>query len=77
MAALRHFYYKLGNKIWGEYGFYDAFSEQSYWFPQKYLAIDQDPEIVLIENFRTGLLWNLFMKNTEIRTGLEKLGFEF
>jgi hypothetical protein len=77
MAALKHFYYKHGNKIWGEYGFYDAFSEQSYWFPQKYLAIDQGPEIVMIENYRTGFLWDLFMENPEIRTGLGKLGFEF
>lgn len=69
------FYYVLGNKIWGEYGFYDAFSEQYGWFPQKYLAIDEGPIIVMIENYRTGLLWNLFMSSEEIHEGLALLGF--
>jgi hypothetical protein len=75
MKALRHFYYGLGSKIWGEYGFYDAFSEQNNWYPQKYLAIDQGPVVVMLENYRTGLLWNLFMSATEIQNGLKLLGF--
>ena len=75
MDALKYFYYKLGNKIWGEYGFYDGFSEQFNWFPQKYLALDQGPEVVMIENYRTGLLWNLFMSCGEISEGLFRLGF--
>jgi hypothetical protein len=77
LAALRHFYYQLGDKVWGEYGFYDAFSEQNNWYPHKYLAIDQGPEVVMLENYRSGLLWDLFMENPEIKAGLEKLGFEF
>ncbi len=75
MNALKHFYYVLGNKIWGEYGFYDAFSEQHNWYPQRYLAIDQGPAIIMIENYRTGLLWNLFMSSKEIQNGLNLLGF--
>lgn len=75
MDALNHFYYKLGNKIWGEYGFYDAFSEQYDYYPQRYLAIDQGPAVIMIENHRTGLLWNLFMSGSEIQKGLLKLGF--
>jgi hypothetical protein len=75
MNAMKHFYYILGNKIWGEYGFYDAFSEQNNWFPQRYLAIDQGPAIIMIENYRTGLLWNLFMSSNEIKNGLNLLGF--
>ncbi len=75
MAALNHFYYTLGNKIWGEYGFYDAFSEQNNWFPQRYLAIDQGPIVIMIENYRTGLLWKLFMSADEVQHGLEILGF--
>jgi hypothetical protein len=75
MKALRYFYYHLGNKIFGEYGFYDAFSEQSNWFPKKYLAIDQGPIVVMIENYRSSLLWNLFMSSPEIHIGLAKLGF--
>jgi hypothetical protein len=75
--AIRHFYYVLGVKIWGKYGFYDAFSEQYNWYPQKYLAIDQGPAVVMIENYRTGLLWNLFMSCPEIKNGLTNLGFTF
>ena len=76
MQALRHFYYDLGEKIWGPFGFYDAFSEQENWYPQRYLAIDQGPIIIMIENHRTALLWNLFMSCPEVRQGLRKLGFE-
>jgi len=75
MQAIRHFYYDLGDKIWGEYGFYDAFSVQDNWYPKQYLAIDQGPQIVMIENHRSGLLWNLFMSCPEIKDGLKKLGF--
>jgi hypothetical protein len=76
MAALRFFYYKLGDKIWGQYGFVDAFNLTNIWFDNDYLAIDQGPEIVMIENYRTGLLWNLFMSCPEIQTGMTKLGFQ-
>lgn len=75
MQALKHFYYDLGDRIWGEYGFYDAFSEQENWYPQRYLAIDQGPIIVMIENYRSALLWNLFMSCPEVLQGLKKLGF--
>ena len=75
MPVIRHFYQNLGDKIWGKYGFYDAFSEEYEWYPQRYLAIDQGPVPVMIENHRTGLLWNLFMQNTDVLEGLKKLGF--
>ncbi|MGC2397831.1 MAG: glucoamylase family protein, partial [Rhodomicrobium sp.] len=76
MRALRHFYYDLGSKIWGEYGFADAFNESTGWVATDKLAIDQGPIIVMIENYRTGLLWRLFMSCPEIREGLRILGFE-
>ena len=75
MNALKHFYYELGDRIWGIYGFYDAFSIQDSWYPQKYLAIDQGPVVVMIENYRTGLLWDLFMSCPDVRNGLSLLGF--
>lgn len=77
MKALRFFYFGLGDKIFGKYGFYDAFSIQDNWYSRKYLAIDQGPEVVMIENYRTGLLWKLFMSAPEVQEGLTKLGFEF
>ena len=75
LNAIRYFYEHYGDKVWGKYGFYDAFSEQNNWYPQRYLAIDQGPEVVMIENYRTGLLWNLFMSCPEVEEGLKKLGF--
>ncbi len=75
MRALKHFYNKLGNKLWTEYGFVDAFNETQNWVAQSHLAIDQGPIIVMIENYRTGLLWKLFMSCPEIQKGLKKLGF--
>lgn len=77
LDALKHFYYYLGGKIWGIYGFYDAFSEQYNWYPKRYLAIDQGPEVVMIENYRSGLLWRLFMSCPEIQNGLITLGFKY
>ena len=76
MAAMKHWYNDLKDKIWGPYGFYDAFSEQANWFAPKYLAIDQGPIVVMMENYRSGLLWKLFMSCPEIKEGLKKLGFE-
>ncbi len=77
IQALRFFYYKLGNKIWNEnkYGFYDAFDLSKNWVSPNYLAIDQGPIVCMIENHRSGLLWNLFMKDSEVQNGLQKLGF--
>ncbi|HON03219.1 MAG TPA: glucoamylase family protein [Paludibacteraceae bacterium] len=76
MQALHFFYYILGDKIWGEYGFMDAFNLNKQWFSNSYLAIDEGPIIGMIENYRTGLLWNLFMQNEDVQRGLEKLEFD-
>jgi len=77
MAAIRHFYYLLGDKLWGPYGFYDAFDISENWWATSYLAIDQGPIICMIENYRTGLLWDLFMSAPEVQQGLDKLGFTY
>jgi len=76
MKALKHFYYDLGDKIWGEYGFTDAFNETKSWYAKSYLAIDQGPIVAMIENYRSGLIWKLFMSCPEIQIGLKKLDFE-
>ena len=75
MDALRHFYYDLGDKIWSQYGFVDGFSIHHNWYAKSHLAIDQGPIIVMIENYRTGLIWKLFMNIPDIQNGLKKLGF--
>ncbi len=74
MAALKGFYAR-GESIWGKYGFYDAFSPASGWTLPRYLAIDQCTIAPMIENYRTGLLWRLFMSCPEVQQGLTKLGF--
>jgi hypothetical protein len=74
--AVMKYLYNKGNKVWGKYGFYDAFSETDNWYPQRYLAIDQGPVAVMIENYRSGLLWKLFMSHPDVQTGLQKLGFD-
>lgn len=73
MAALKGFYGR-GESIWGKYGFYDAFSPASGWTLPRYLAIDQCTIAPMIENYRTGLLWRLFMSCPEVQQGLAKLG---
>tara|TARA_Y100001954_G_scaffold193987_1_gene209303 strand:+ start:13452 stop:14816 length:1365 start_codon:yes stop_codon:yes gene_type:complete len=75
--ALEHFYYNLNDNLWGEYGFYDAFSVHYNWYSDKYIAIDQGPILLMIENYRTQLLWNLFMQDHDIINGLTELGFNF
>ncbi|WP_242626719.1 glucoamylase family protein [Pseudobacter ginsenosidimutans] len=75
MKALKFFYYVLGDKLFKEYGFADAFSLKDIWVADSFLAIDQGPIIIMIENYRSGLLWNLFMSCDEVKTGLQKLGF--
>lgn len=75
--ALEYFYYVLEDDLWGPYGFYDAYSETEDWYIERYLAIDQGPIVVMMENYRTGLIWDLFMSAPEVRRGLYSLGFTF
>lgn len=75
--AAMHFFYQQGDNLLGPAGFYDAFSIQYNWYTPRYLAIDQGPQIIMIENYRTGLLWELFMQNEDVQNGLNTLGFNY
>ncbi len=75
MKALKFFYYVLGDKIFKQYGFVDAFRLNDPWFATSFLAIDQGPIIIMMENHRSGLLWNLFTSCPEVKTGMINLGF--
>jgi hypothetical protein len=77
MKAIHHFYYRLGDRLWGNYGFYDAFNVTYGWWADSYISIDQGPVVVMIENYRTALLWDLFMSCPEVQAGLDKLGFSY
>lgn len=75
MQALRHFHARLGPRIWTEYGFVDAFSETANWYARSYLGIDQGPIVIMIENYRSGLIWKLLMGCPEVQSALQRLGF--
>ncbi|NJY61741.1 DUF3131 domain-containing protein [Salinimicrobium sp. CDJ15-81-2] len=78
LDAMRYFYEDQHDLLWGPAGFYDAYSlEGEDWVAPYYLAIDQGPQVVMIENYRSGLIWNLFMQTPEVQAGLEKLGFSY
>ena len=76
VATLRHLLVRHGSRLWGRFGFTDAFCEQRDWYADSYLAISQGPIVVMIENYRTGLIWNLFMGVPEIREGMKRIGFK-
>ena len=76
LKALHFFYYIMGDRLWKEYGFVDAFNPTTNWYDNQFLAIDQGPIIIMIENHRTGLLWDLFMNCPEVQTGISKLGIQ-
>jgi exo beta-1,2-glucooligosaccharide sophorohydrolase (non-reducing end) len=76
MAALKHFYRDLGDRLWGIYGPRDAFNLSRNWVSPVYMGLDQAPIVVMAENYRTGLIWKLFMSNPEIEPALDKIGFK-
>lgn len=75
IAAIRHFLNAHDARVWGRFGFVDAFCEAKQWYADTFLAIDQGPILVMIENYRSGLLWKLFMGVPEIQAGLRALSF--
>jgi exo beta-1,2-glucooligosaccharide sophorohydrolase (non-reducing end) len=75
MAVLKHLYYDLGNKMWWIYGFRDAYNPSANYVSPIYMGLNQAPMTVMIENYRSGLLWDLFMANPEITHMLERIGF--
>jgi hypothetical protein len=76
MQALKHYYYDRGDELWGEYGFEDGFNPSTGWTSDTYIAIDQGPIVNMIENYRTGMLWKIFMNIPDVQRGLKRLGFD-
>ena len=76
MAFLRKLYTQKDTLV-GQFGPFDAYSTGNNWYVKRYLAIDQGPIPVMIENHRSGMLWDLFMSNTDVQRGLDKLGFSY
>src|SRR5207244_2289339 len=75
LAALRYMYATYRTRLWGPYGFRDAFNPTQKWFATDYLAIDQGPIVLMIENYWTGRIWHVFMQHMAIQRGLARAGF--
>jgi len=73
MKALKNYYFNYGKFLWGEYGFRDAFDLTNNWCSEIYMGLNQAPMTVMIENYRTGLIWKLFMQDKDVQAGLKKL----
>jgi hypothetical protein len=76
MLALKHFYRDLGAQVWDIYGFRDSFNEQENWYSGITMGLNQAPMAVMIENYRTGLIWKSFMSNPEIPQMQRAIGLE-
>lgn len=77
IATIKNMNSRYGNKLWGKYGFYDSFNPTADWVNNDFIGIDQGPMLLMIENFRTGLVWDYVMKDPVIQKGLKKLNFEY
>ena len=73
MAAFKHYYRDLGGQLWDIYGPRDAFDPGRNWISPIYMGLNQAPITVMVENYRTGLVWKNFMSNPEITEMLHKL----
>ncbi|MDP3921463.1 MAG: glucoamylase family protein [Candidatus Omnitrophota bacterium] len=75
IACLRHFYEDLGESLWGMYGFSDAFNLDKNWFSRDVLGIDQGTLLLMIENYRSGHVWDVMSRNTYLAGAMELVGF--
>lgn len=77
IATIKNMNSVYGNTLWGKYGYYDSFNPTAKWVNNDFIGIDQGPMLLMIENFRTGLIWEYVMKDPIIQKGLKKLNFEY
>lgn len=73
MTNARRMYRDHGETLWGPFGFYDAFNPSQEWVSNNYIGIDVGPIAPMIENYRSGLLWKLFMNAPEIKAAVDSL----
>jgi hypothetical protein len=73
MEAFKHYYRDLGGELWGIYGPRDAYNPGAEWVSPIYMGLNQAPIVVMVENYRTGLVWKNFMSNAEVSVMLQKL----
>ena len=70
-------YYNNFHKLWGKYGFKDAYNLENIqpWISKECIGIDKGISMIMIENYLSGVIWEYFMKNKYVKKGLEILGF--
>ena len=73
-SALRTMYEKWGTRIYGKYGFVDAFNPQTGWIDTDVIGINAGIILLSAENMRTGNIWRWFMRNREIPRTLDRIG---
>lgn len=76
LACLRNLYENYGDKLWGRYGLSDAFNVDQDWYSDQVLGIDQGPLILMIENYRSGLIWQVMQNASFLKEGMQKAGFK-
>jgi hypothetical protein len=77
IPTIKSFNERYGKNLWSSYGYLDAFNPTINWFNEEYIGIDQGPLLLMIENFRSGLVWKYVMKDDVLQSGLKRLGFEY
>jgi hypothetical protein len=75
LRVLKSIRKKYGSKVWSRYGFINAFNPRTGWYDTDAIGIDTGITMLMAENLRTGFVWDLFMKNPEVRRGLARAGF--
>lgn len=76
LASIRDMLKRYGPLVWGRYGFVSAFNADLGWFSTEHIGIDQGIILLMLENYRTGLIWNLFMANEHVQRAIELIGFQ-
>lgn len=77
LPTIRSLNDRYGARLWGKYGYYDSFNLTAGWVNDDFIGIAQGPMLIMIENFRTGLVWHYVMRDPVIRKGLQRLGFSY
>jgi hypothetical protein len=75
IAAMRAMLEREGGLIWGKYGFVSGFNVDQNWYSDQYVGIDQGIIVLMLENYKSGLIWDLFMSHPAIAAAMDKIGF--
>ncbi|HEV2326802.1 MAG TPA: glucoamylase family protein, partial [Terracidiphilus sp.] len=75
LTVLRSLRLRWSKRVWGRYGFIDAFHPAAKWYDPDVIGIDQGISVLMAENLRSGLVWKIFMSNPEVVRSMQLAGF--